>query len=87
MLLWGSMTAELAAIKVACDLLLCHTGFYFSHFNVDLLTECSKKVSSYGTEYKWMLLQWDLCLRPYHTEYTGSRLITEVKQCWACLVR
>ena len=26
------------------------------------------------------------CLRPYHTEYTSSRQITEVKQCWACPV-
>ena len=26
------------------------------------------------------------CLRPYHTECTGSRPITEVKQCWACPV-
>ena len=24
--------------------------------------------------------------RPYHIEYTSSRLITEVKQCWALLV-
>ena len=24
--------------------------------------------------------------RPYHVESTGSRLITEVKQRWACLV-
>ena len=23
------------------------------------------------------------CQRPYHIEYTGSRPITEVKQCWA----
>ena len=28
---------------VGCDLLLLHTVFYFSHFNVDLLTECRKK--------------------------------------------
>ena len=27
-----------------------------------------------------------LCLRPYHTQYTSSRLITEVKQCRACSV-
>ena len=26
------------------------------------------------------------CLRPYHLEYTSSRLITEVKQGWAVLV-
>ena len=26
------------------------------------------------------------CLRPYHVEYTSSRLITEVKQHWAELV-
>ena len=25
-------------------------------------------------------------LRPYHVESSGSRLITEVKQRWACLV-
>ena len=35
---------------------------------------------------KWLEFQHNLCLRPYHTEYTGSRPITEVKQCWACLV-
>jgi hypothetical protein len=28
----------------------------------------------------------DECLRPYHVEYTGSRLITEVKQRRACSV-
>ena len=27
------------------------------------------------------------CLRPYHTESTSSRLVTEVKQCWAVLGR
>ena len=26
------------------------------------------------------------CLRPFHTEYTGSHLITKVKQHWACSV-
>ena len=26
------------------------------------------------------------CLRPYHAEYNGSSLITDVKQCWACSV-
>ena len=33
-----------------------------------------------------VLLEYTSCLRPYHTEYTGSRLITEVKQCQACSV-
>ena len=44
-------------------------------------------VYSYFTlSVKWLQFQYNLCLRPYHTEYTGSHLITEVKQCWACLV-
>ena len=33
---------------------------------------------------KWLWFHYKMCLRPYHTEYTGSRLITEVKQFWAC---
>ena len=32
------------------------------------------------------VLLFPLCLRPYHVEYTGSRLITEVKQRRARLV-
>ena len=32
------------------------------------------------------ILHLSLCLRPYHVEYTGSRLITEVKQRRARLV-
>ena len=32
------------------------------------------------------ILHFSLCLRPYHVEYTGSRLITEVKQRRARLV-
>ena len=63
--------------------------------NIYLTAECTlvglscrkaTPAGSYCTEYKWMLLQWGMCLRPYHTECTGSRLITEVKECLACLV-
>ena len=60
--------------------ILCRISDHSVYFSVDLLT-------SYSTEYKWLLFHiGGLCLRPYHTEYTGSRLITEVKQCWACSV-
>lgn len=31
----------------------------------------------------WNVPQCTECQRPYHTEYTGSHQITEVKQCWA----
>jgi len=36
------MAAACPVFKLGYDLLLLHTGFLFSNFNLDLLTECGK---------------------------------------------
>ena len=47
---------------------------------------CLEKAENCGFLSEKLAASNILRLRPYHQEKTGSRLITEVKSCWAKLV-
>ena len=81
LLVLGWVTAWEHRVLLASSLFLlwCNkpTVFYNAKINQTALSEW-KEDNSYSCLF--------LSQRPYHIEYTSSRLITEVKQCWALLV-